>query len=150
MPEAWGNANAVDLLRDMLVQERSEAPATVESKMSLHLLAGLPAEWISKVGQAVSVDRTPTTLGTMVSLKLTRASETTLRLEVDPGGTVTNTFVHVPLAEGARVVEIKADGRAIPMGAVTASGAGQQAVVAVGTLSHSTIFEIELAQGSAR
>ena len=48
MPEAWGNANAVDLLRDMLVQERTDAPATVDSKTTLHLLAGLPAEWIAQ------------------------------------------------------------------------------------------------------
>ena len=48
MPEAWGNANAVDLMRDMLVEERTEAPATVDSKTTLHLLAGLPAEWIAQ------------------------------------------------------------------------------------------------------
>ena len=150
MPEAWGNANAVDLLRDMLVQERTEAPATVESETSLHLLAGLPAEWIAKVGETVSVERTPTTLGTVVSLKLTRASETTLRLEVDPGARATKTFVHVPLAERAHVVEVKIDGRVVPMSAVTVSGSGQQAVVAAGALMHRTTFEIVLAQGSAR
>ena len=69
MPEAWGNANAVDLLRDMLVQERTDAPATVDSKTTLHLLAGLPAEWMAKVGDVASVERTPTTLGTVVSVE---------------------------------------------------------------------------------
>jgi hypothetical protein len=152
MPEAWGNANVVDLLRDMLVQERTEAPATMESKTTLHLLAGLPAEWIGKVGQVVSVDRTPTTLGTAVSLKLTRTSATVFHLEVDPGARATETFVHVPLQAGMQVADAKMDGRAIPMSAITIAGGGQQAIVAAGALSHRVTFDFTLSatMGTAR
>src|ERR1019366_6445422 len=95
MPEAWGNANAVDLLRDMLVEERTDAPVSAESKTTLHLLAGLPAEWIAKVGDVASVERTPTTLGTVVSVKVTRTANG-MRVEFDPGTRGATTFVHVP------------------------------------------------------
>ncbi len=152
MPEAWGNANVVDLLRDMLVQERTEAPATMESKTTLHLLAGLPAEWIGKVSEVVSVDRTPTTLGTVVSLKLTRSSATMLELEFDPGGRATETFVHVPLPEGMQIAEAKMDGRAVPMNAIQVSASGQQAVVEAGSLSHRVtfVFTLGASMGTAR
>jgi hypothetical protein len=152
MPEAWGNANAVDLLRDMLVQERTEAPATVGSKTTLHLLAGLPAEWIGKTGQVVSVERTPTTLGTVVSAKLTRVSATELRLEFDPGARAAETFVHIPLAEGTGVAEVKMDGRNLPSSAIKISAGGAQAVVAAGDVSHRATFDIKLgaSMGTAR
>ena len=153
MPEAWGSANAVDLLRDMLVQERTDAPATVANKTTLHLLAGLPAEWIAKVGDVASVDRTPTTLGTVVSVKATRISPTVLRVEVDPGTRAADTFVHVPLAEGTRLVEAKMDAKAIPMSAVRLAGSGQQqAIVAAGELSHRVTFEftVTAAGGTGR
>jgi hypothetical protein len=149
MPEAWGNANVVDLLRDMLVQERTDAPATMESKATLHLLAGLPAEWIGKVGEVVSLERTPTTLGTVVSLKLTRTSATMLHLDFDPGTRATETFVHVPLPDGSRVAEVKMDGRAVPMSAIRLSAGRQQAIVAAGALSHRVSFDFTLAQGTA-
>jgi hypothetical protein len=152
MPEAWGNANAVDLLRDMLVEERTEAPATVDSKTTLHLLAGLPAEWIAKVGGVVSVERTPTTMGTVVSLKLARTSPTALHLEVDPGARGTDTYVHVPLIAGSKMVEAKMDGKAIPMSAITLSPGGEQAIVAAGSLSRRVTFDFTLGatMGNAR
>ena len=150
MPEAWGSANAVDLLRDMLVQERTDAPATVESKTSLHLLAGLPAEWMAKVGDVASVERTPTTLGTVLSVKATRISATLLRVEVDPGARAVDAFVHVPLAEGTRLVSGTVDGKEIPMSAVRLAGSGQQAIVAVGELSHRVTFEFTAGAGAER
>ena len=145
MPEAWGSANAVDLMRDMLVQERTDAPATVASKTALHLLAGLPAEWMAKVGDVASVERTPTTLGSVVSVKAARISPAVLRVEVDPGARGAETFVHVPLAEGTRLVSGTADGKAIPMSAVRVAGSGEQAIVAVGELSHRVTFEFTVA-----
>jgi hypothetical protein len=149
MPEAWGNANAVDLLRDMLVQERTAAPVTVDSKTTLHLLAGLPEEWISKAGDVASIERTPTTLGTMVSVKLTRVSATTFRLEFDPGARAAETFVHVPLADGAKLTESKMDGKPLPASAITISASGQQAVVAVGEVAHPVTFDFTLTAGGA-
>jgi hypothetical protein len=144
MPEAWGNANAVDLLRDMLVQERTQAPATAESKTTLHLLAGLPARWLPDAGDVVSVERTPTTLGTMVSLKLTRTSATTIHLEFDPGARPTETFVHVPLTAGSRLSAATIDGRPVSASAISVSASGEAAIVAAGSLTHRVSFDFAL------
>ncbi len=146
MPEAWGNANAVDLLRDMLVQERTDTPT---SSTTLHLLAGLPAEWIAKVGEVASVERTPTTTGTVVSVKLTRTSATTLHLEFDPGTRGGDTFVHVPLPVGSKLSEARMDGQIVPMSATTMSAGGQQAIVAVGKITHLAKFDFTLIAGGA-
>ncbi len=144
MPEAWGNANAVDLLRDMLVEERTEAPATAQSRTTLHLLAGLPAEWIAKVGETVSVERTPTTLGTVVSLKLTRISPTMLHLDLDPGTRAADAFVHVPLPEGSRLSEARMEGRPMAKSAISVPASGGQAIVSVPALSHPVSFDFML------
>ncbi|QHN03019.1 hypothetical protein FTO74_06265 [Granulicella sp. WH15] len=113
MPEAWGNANAVDLLRDNLVQERTEMPSTIDSKTTLHLLPGLLPEWISKPGDVVSIDRTPTTLGTTVSLKLERTSATAMHLSFAPGANALETvIVHLPVPEGATLKSVTVDGSA--------------------------------------
>jgi len=149
MPEAWGNANAVDLLRDMLVQERTQTPTTADSKTTLHLLAGLPAEWVAKTGAVVSVERTPTTLGTVVSVKFTRTSATTFRLEFDPGARTVDVFVHVPLPHGARLSDAILDGKSIPTNAITVSASGEQAIVAAGALSHRVTFEFAVARSAA-
>ncbi len=149
MPEAWGNANAVDLLRDMLVQERTDAPVTDASKTTLHLLSGLPAEWIAKPGDVASLERTPTTLGTTVSVKLTRVSPTAFRLEFDPGTRAIDTFVHVPLPRGSRLSAATLDGKPIPTSSVAVSASGDQAIVAAGALSHRVSFEFTLAQVAA-
>jgi len=113
MPEAWGNANAVDLLRDNLVQERTEAPSTIDSKTSLHLLAGLLPEWIARVGDVVSIDRTPTTLGTVVSLKLEHTTPNAMHLSFDPGArAIESVVVHLPLPEGANLKSVAVDNHA--------------------------------------
>ena len=148
MPEAWGNANALDLLRDMLVQERTDAPVTDASKTTLHLLAGLPVEWIARIGETASVDRTPTTLGTVVSMKLTRTSPTAMHLEFDPGTRTTDTYVHVPLPDGMRLAEAKINGRKIPGSAITLSANGQQVIVAAGDVSERVVFDFTFAAGS--
>ncbi|MDP9051714.1 MAG: hypothetical protein M3O31_13495, partial [Acidobacteriota bacterium] len=151
MPEAWGNANAVDLLRDMLVQERSDVPVTTESKTTLHLLAGLPSEWIGELGDVASVERTPTTLGTTVSVKATRTSAMGMRVEFDPGKRGVDTLVHVPLADKTRLIEAKMDGKALPANAIRVSANGQQAIVAVGQLAHAVTFDFTFASiGAAR
>ena len=152
MPEAWGNANAVNLLRDMLVQERFDTPSTKGTTATLHLLGGVPAEWIAKPGEMVSAERTPTTLGAAVSVKMTRTSATGLRVEFDPGtgGGAMRTFVHVPLATGTKLSEAKMDGKAIPANAITTSASGEQAIVAAGKLSHKTTFEFTVSAGAGR
>ena len=45
MPEAWANANLVNLVRDMLLLEQNGA---------LYILPGVPADWIG-VGEEISV-----------------------------------------------------------------------------------------------
>jgi hypothetical protein len=150
MPEAWGNANTVDLLRDMLVSERTDAPATTAPHITLHLLAGLPAEWVGKEGATASVERTPTTLGTAVSVKFTRVSETKMRVEFDPGVRTVETFVHVPLPDGMKVAEATMDGRAIAGNEISVARSGEQAIVNAGKVAHRAVFEFTLLpEGSA-
>jgi hypothetical protein len=109
MPEAWGNANVVNLLRDMLIQERSPAPGHA-GKPTLDLLAGLPASWIVP-GQDISVINAPTTLATTVSLKLHPLSSTSMHLTVDPGNKPTNLVIHIPIALNQTVKSILIDGK---------------------------------------
>jgi hypothetical protein len=146
MPEAWGNANAVDLLRDMLVQERTEAPAVIGSNTTLHLLSGLPANWLPRVGDVASVEKTPTTLGTTVSVKATRIGANTVRVEFDPGARPVNTFVHVPLASGQRVTSATMDGKSLPAAALTTSATGEQADVAAGEIARPVVFEFSISE----
>lgn len=150
MPEAWGNANAVDLLRDMLVEERTEAPATPASRTTLHLLAGLPGDWIGHADEVVSVDRAATTLGTVVSLKLTRSSATAMRLEFDPGARATDVVVHVPVTEGYAFAAAKMNGKGVPVEAILTSGVngGERGTEILLTgLSYPVSLEITLAPG---
>jgi hypothetical protein len=151
MPEAWGNANAVDLLRDMLVEERTEAPATVESKTTLHLLAGLPPQWMAKVGDVASVERTPTTLGTAVSVKATRTA-TGWKVEFDPGHTLgtraVETVVHVPLRAGESVSAATMNGKTMPMSSVHVSANGEQAIAAAGEIARPVVFEFTVTGGA--
>jgi hypothetical protein len=133
----------------MLVEERTDAPATTESKTTLHLLAGLPAEWIAKVGEVISIERTPTTMGTVVSLKLTRTSATMLHLELDPGARTTDAFIHVPLPAGSHLTAATMDGRAVPSGTITVKANGQQAIVAAPALAHRVSFDFTVV-GTAR
>ena len=148
MPEAWGNANAVDLLRDMLVEERTEAPATPASRTTLHLLAGLPGDWIGQTGEGVRVERAATTLGTVVSLKLTRVSATTLRLEFDPGARATDVVVHVPIPDSFAFASAKTNGRDVPAAAILTSGVsgGERGTeIRLPELVHPVSLEITLA-----
>lgn len=148
MPEAWGNANAVDLLRDMLVEERTEAPTGPGSKTSLHLLAGLPGDWVGRAGEVVSAERAATTLGTVVSLKLTRVSETKLKVEFDPGAKATDVVVHVPMTEGYGFSAARMDGKAVAASAIsTATLPGGERVTEINLpgLAHAMTLEISLA-----
>ena len=107
-PEAWGNANLVDLLRDMLVQERGGPEADT---LTLHLLAGLPAAWLV-AGHSVSIENTPTTLGTTVSVKATVPSEARLEVDFSPGTkTIKKVVLHVPLTVGSKVRQVLVNGK---------------------------------------
>jgi hypothetical protein len=61
MPEAWANANLVNLVRDMLLYRRDRA---------LYVLAGIPADWIAP-GENIGIRNAPVTFGGKVSFRLT-------------------------------------------------------------------------------
>lgn len=109
MPEAWGNANAVNLLRDMLVQERAPAPGTHDTA-ALHLFAGLPASWITP-GETFSITNTPTTFGTRVSASLHIISATAMQITINPGNKPTTIAVHIPTDKSIRTIRV--DGRSV-------------------------------------
>jgi hypothetical protein len=103
MPEAWGNANLVNLVRDMLV---------LEDKATLKLLPGVPADWIAP-GQEIALRNAPTTLGGAVSLRLTYPSEGKMVLEFEPPKTPVDVLARFPLPDGARITAVRIDGRSV-------------------------------------
>jgi hypothetical protein len=103
MPEAWGNANLVNLVRDMLV---------LEDKGALKLLPGVPASWISP-GEEIALRHAPTVLGGEVSLRLTYPSAGKMVLEFDPPKTPVDILPRFPLPEGATVTAMRVDGRPV-------------------------------------
>lgn len=111
MPEAWGNANVVNLLRDMLVQERRPVPGQ-PGNPTLHLFAGLPASWMTP-GQDFSIANAPTTLGTTVSVKLHAASATSLQITVDTGSKPTDLVLHIPVAANQTIASVRVNGRPV-------------------------------------
>ncbi|MDE3161781.1 MAG: hypothetical protein KGL64_00860, partial [Acidobacteriota bacterium] len=103
MPEAWANANLVLFLRDMLVNERDGA---------LHLLVGLPSDWVP-VGKAVSIEDAPVTTGGTLSVRAERLSEKQWKMSINPHGVPRAVVVHVPLAAGQTVQAVRVDGRSV-------------------------------------
>jgi hypothetical protein len=101
MPEAWGNANLVLLVRDMLLREDGD---------TLRLLTGIPARWIG-AGEEMGVQAAPTTFGAPVSLRLRRLDDRHLdiRIETTPG-LVPAIAVHLPLAPGQQVESVRVNG----------------------------------------
>jgi hypothetical protein len=107
MPEAWGNANLVNLIRDMLL---------LESHATLEILPGIPADWIN-VGEKISVENAPTTFGGNVSLQLTYPTAHEMRLTITAPPGSPDLLAHFPLAAGRKISTARVDGQP-----VTASG----------------------------
>jgi hypothetical protein len=101
MPEAWGNANLVNLVRDMLVLEDGGA---------LRVLSGIPADWI-RPGEEISVSHAPTILGGPVSLRLTWPAAGRMVLELETPPEPTDVIVRFPLADGRSVTAVRVDGQ---------------------------------------
>jgi len=99
MPEAWGNANLVLLLRDMLVNERAE---------KLHLLAGLEQSWVP-VGKSVALENAPVTTGGIISLRVEHTGAKAWKIMFDPKGHARETVVHLPMDLG-EIASIKVNG----------------------------------------
>lgn len=89
MPEAWGNANAVLILRDMLLNERDG---------KLHLLPGLLADWVP-VGKSLSLTDAPVTTGGTVSLKVEHTAGSDWKITFDPHGRTREVVLHPPTGQ---------------------------------------------------
>jgi len=112
MPEAWGSANAVNLLRDLLVQERYPAPGET-GEPTLDLLAGLPPDWVIP-GQDIWVSNTPTTLGTTVSILVHPLTENRIEITADAGDQPSDLVVHVPVNRVQEIRAVRVDGKSMP------------------------------------
>ena len=103
MPEAWGPANLILLLRDMLIYEDRE---------SIHLLAGIPADWIQPGGH-IAIASAPTTLGGKVSFKLDYPQQGRMHLHLDPAINLPEAIVRFPLAAGVSLRSVTLNGQPV-------------------------------------
>jgi hypothetical protein len=101
MPEAWGPANLILLVRDMLFYEDLD---------SLHLLAGIPAGWIQP-GEHIAISSAPTTLGGKVSFRLDYPQSGKMTLHLDSTALVPEALVRFPLAEGVSLRSVTVNGQ---------------------------------------
>lgn len=101
MPEAWGNANMVNLVRDMLLLEEGGA---------LHVLSGIPADWIG-VGQEIGVENASTTLGGDVSFHLHFASAHKMNLQLTPPANGIDVVARFPIAAGQKITSVRVNGQ---------------------------------------
>jgi hypothetical protein len=100
MPEAWGPANYILLLRDMLFYEDGD---------SLHLLAGIPADWIGP-GEHIAIASAPTTLGGSVTMRLDYLRAGTMHLHFESTASVPEAVVRFPLAAGVNLRSVRVNG----------------------------------------
>jgi hypothetical protein len=105
MPEAWGPANFILLLRDMLFYEDRD---------SLHLLAGIPAAWIQP-GEYIAISSAPTTLGGKVSFRLDYTQSGRMHLHLDSTVLIPEAIVHFPLAAGVSLRSVTFNGHPVTM-----------------------------------
>jgi hypothetical protein len=101
MPEAWGNANLVNLIRDMLLLEKDGV---------LHVLDGAPSDWIA-VGQEISVENAPTILSGSVSFHLRYPSAGNMILDLVPPSNPIDALVQFPIARSDKITSIRINGR---------------------------------------
>ncbi len=87
MPEAWANANLVNLLRDMLLREHDGG---------LDVMAGIPAAWID-VGREIELQNAPVTLGGTVSFCLRYVSAGKMVLNIRSSVKPRSVTIHFPL-----------------------------------------------------
>ena len=129
MPEAWGNSNTVNLLRDMLVQERNPAPDE-HGTAALHLFSGLPPSWIAP-GETFSITNTPTTFGTTVSASLHVVSASKMQITINPGNKPATIAVHIPTDK--KIHSIRIEGKAVT----------PSSIVTIPSISKPTTIDVE-------
>ena len=101
MPEAWGPANLILLLRDMIFYEDGD---------SLHILAGVPANWIAP-GESLSIGSAPTTLGGKISLRLHSSRAGQMDLHLESSVKVAEATIRFPLPPGATLRSVTVNGK---------------------------------------
>ncbi len=101
MPEAWGPANLILLLRDMLFYEDGD---------SLQVLKGIPADWIAP-GESMAIEDAPTTLGGKVSLRLDFKQPGLMQVRLDATVPVPKAVVRFPIPAGTSLRSITVNGR---------------------------------------
>jgi GH15 family glucan-1,4-alpha-glucosidase len=132
MPEAWGNANLVNLLRDMLLQERND---------NLVVMAGIPANWI-QVGQEIALQNTPVTLGGSVSFKLRYASAGKMLLNISrtasSAAQPSTVTIHFPIdTQTHTITGVLVNGKPVKQPAAA------QAIVKLAALQSPTTVEVD-------
>jgi hypothetical protein len=104
MPEAWGNANLVNLLRDMLLQERND---------DLVVMAGVPPNWI-QVGQEIALQNAPVTLGGSVTFWLRYESAGKMVLKISASIEPSSVTIHFPIdAQTQTVTAVLINGKSV-------------------------------------
>ena len=103
MPEAWGPANLILLLRDMLFYEDGD---------TLRVLEGIPSDWIVP-GESMAIAGAPTTLGGRVSLRLEYPQAGEMRVKLDSTVAVPEAVVRFPIPAGASLRSVTVNGKAV-------------------------------------
>lgn len=101
-PEAWGPANLILLVRDMIFYEDRDA---------LRILAGIPADWIAP-GEHLGIASAPTTLGGKVSLQLEYPQAGKMHLHFEATVAIPEATVRFPLPTGKSLHTVTVNGRA--------------------------------------
>lgn len=102
-PEAWGPANLILLVRDLIFYEDGER---------LAILRGIPSDWIAP-GQHLALSDAPTTLGGKLSLRLDYAKAGAMRLQLAPTVALPEATVYFPLPAGKRLTAVLVDGKPV-------------------------------------
>lgn len=100
-PEAWGPANLILLLRDMIFYEEGD---------SLHILPGIPANWIAP-GEHLAISSAPTTLGGRVSLRLEYSQTGRMHLHLESSVVIPQATLRFPLPADKNLRTVSVNGQ---------------------------------------
>lgn len=102
-PEAWGPANLILLLRDMLFYEDGD---------SLRVLEGIPADWIAP-GENLAIEGAPSTLGGKVSVHLEYPAAGEMQVKLNANVAVQSVTVRFPVPAGASLRSVLVNGKSV-------------------------------------
>ena len=103
MPEAWANANLVNLVRDMLLYRRDQ---------TLYVLAGIPGDWVAP-GEALGIQNAPVTFGGTVSFRLTYPRAGRMILKLTPPAKPADIRASFPIGESHSIQSATVNGKPI-------------------------------------